>query len=288
MDLFSFPSHLGTELFSIINASSNLREINGVSAHQVLEIAARSLDAVVVTFTNSRSIVRAGVPWHGETPTSSTSLIEFDGYEHGIRIQDCKIYLHVEWPQVYHTLNVIAASFDRVFADDSKLKYIAGCTDPVELPLSQLQYPTEPETDDTQAIIFVPRVFDTFMINDELAMLELRLQTLEDCVDMHVLVESSVSFTGIPKPLYYNDSKHLFSKYAPRIIHVVLDRLAVDDVQTIEDVWRNEYFSRNRVMLGLERVGAVDDDVLLLCDVDEIPSPRSIATLKVALLCLQC
>ena len=52
------------------------------------------------------------------------------------------------------------------------------------------------------------RIFDCFLFHSELEMLELRLHELAPAVDFFVLVESTRTFTGQRKPLYYERSKH--------------------------------------------------------------------------------
>ena len=49
------------------------------------------------------------------------------------------------------------------------------------------------------------KVFDCFPFYNELDLLEIRLNILNDVVDYFVLTESTRTFTGKPKPLYYNN-----------------------------------------------------------------------------------
>jgi len=51
------------------------------------------------------------------------------------------------------------------------------------------------------------KVFDTLLFNDELAMLECRLEELDGKVDRHVLVEAKLDHQGNPKPLYFADNR---------------------------------------------------------------------------------
>ena len=114
------------------------------------------------------------------------------------------------------------------------------------------------------------RIWDTFMFRDELDMLEARLTELEDSpVYRHVLVEGTTTHTGIPKPLYYAENQERFAPWADRIIHIIAD------VSNEPHPWALEHAQRNHVW---KAIGDADpDDVVILGDVDEIPSPQAVA-----------
>lgn len=75
-----------------------------------------------------------------------------------------------------------------------------------------------------------PRVFDVFLFNHELDMLEIRLHELEHLVHRFVILESRRTFTGLPKPLHYqaaaNSSR--FARFRHQIHHVVLSDTAFE------------------------------------------------------------
>ena len=50
-------------------------------------------------------------------------------------------------------------------------------------------------------------VYDSFQFFNELDILKLRMNVLKDVVDYFVISESTVTFSGDPKPLYYNENK---------------------------------------------------------------------------------
>jgi beta-1,4-mannosyl-glycoprotein beta-1,4-N-acetylglucosaminyltransferase len=58
---------------------------------------------------------------------------------------------------------------------------------------------------------------DTFMFYNELTVLELRLNLLDEYVDRFVLVESEVNHKGGPKPLFFQENKDRFAKWAHKI-----------------------------------------------------------------------
>lgn len=111
-----------------------------------------------------------------------------------------------------------------------------------------------------------PEIYDCFLFNNELELLEIRLHELYEHVDHFVLVESRETFRGNLKPLYYNENKHLFDKYSDKIIHVV-----VDEVLAVEDPWVIDRFQRNQIMRGLEKCN--DNDIIFVSDLDEIYRP---------------
>ena len=51
--------------------------------------------------------------------------------------------------------------------------------------------------------------YDTFIFFNELELLEIRLNILNDFVDYFILVESTKTFTGLDKPLYYLENKNM-------------------------------------------------------------------------------
>jgi beta-1,4-mannosyl-glycoprotein beta-1,4-N-acetylglucosaminyltransferase len=113
-----------------------------------------------------------------------------------------------------------------------------------------------------------PTVFDCFCFFNEHDLLKLRLETLWDVVDVFVLVESSLTFSGKTKPLHYDASQ--FGPYSSKIRHIVVDDFPFD----ICDPWRNERFQRNAIERGL--VDATPKDWIIVGDVDEIPNPEKI------------
>ena len=65
------------------------------------------------------------------------------------------------------------------------------------------------------------KLIDCFIFYNELQLLLFRLEELYEIVDYFVLVESTVTFTGNAKPLYFEQHKELFHKYIDKIIHIV-------------------------------------------------------------------
>ena len=112
------------------------------------------------------------------------------------------------------------------------------------------------------------KVFDCFTFFNELEILELRLMTLDECVDYFVLVESNKTHTGKSKNFVFDENKDKFSKYIDKIIYVQVEDLPE---YSLNNIWLAENFQRNCINRGLDKI--VDGDQVIISDVDEIPNP---------------
>lgn len=109
------------------------------------------------------------------------------------------------------------------------------------------------------------RVFDTFLMNGELDLLECRLTELDASpVYRFVIIEAAVDHKGHPKPLHYMENKERFSAWSDRIIPVVAD------LPDAEDPWDRERAQREAAWQGL--TDADPDDTVMHGDLDEIPA----------------
>jgi beta-1,4-mannosyl-glycoprotein beta-1,4-N-acetylglucosaminyltransferase len=129
-------------------------------------------------------------------------------------------------------------------------------------------------------------IYDIFSFNNELDMLELRLNILDPYVDKFVLVEADKTFSGVDKPLYYEENKERFEKFHDKIIHYkVLDSpqsfddpncdqeilhmaLNSDNVTREHICWLIEFYQKESIKKAL--VGIDDWDFCYVSDVDEI------------------
>lgn len=124
------------------------------------------------------------------------------------------------------------------------------------------------------------RVIDTFIFNNELDALEIRLHELKDVADVHIIAEFPLTFQGKEKPLYFQ--KHSmdprFSKFANKIVH--LD-MSVGDIKKVLGDFkvpnRTEKLQRKMILDLLRTMKATGkDDVIIHSDSDEIPSAAAI------------
>jgi len=124
------------------------------------------------------------------------------------------------------------------------------------------------------------RVYDCFSFYNEMDLLEIRLNTLRDVVDYHVIAESPLTFRGQDKELFFQNNRERYAEFADKIIHVVVEnyddpgkyhpkKVAQDDA-----VWIREGGQRNATLRGLERADPMD--WVLVQDMDEIPRPEMV------------
>lgn len=137
------------------------------------------------------------------------------------------------------------------------------------------------------------------MFFDELDLLELKLETMNDLVNFFVISESTVTFTGNPKELFYEKNKDRFKKFHHKIIHQIVRDTPSDYVNLKEDPnkdaaynlvvrklniqtgwdktqthWGRDSFQKEILIRALDN--ANDKDILLLSDLDEIMRPQAL------------
>lgn len=127
-----------------------------------------------------------------------------------------------------------------------------------------------------------PLVIDTFPINNELAMLEARLETMDSAVDYFVAVEADVDHQDHPKPYHITENLYRFDKWADKLIVVRATGLPThaDD----PDPWARELAQREYVRDGLQQINArrelAPTDIVLHGDVDEICRPLHVRNVR--------
>ena len=124
------------------------------------------------------------------------------------------------------------------------------------------------------------KIVDCFTFYNELKMLSFRLKELNDVVDYFVLAEGTLTHSGQPKELTYQNNKHLFEEYNHKIIHVIVDNMPTD-THHMTSAWHREIYQRNCLMRGIERLGIKDTDIVLISDCDEIPNTELLEQIKV-------
>jgi hypothetical protein len=115
-------------------------------------------------------------------------------------------------------------------------------------------------------------VFDLVLYNSEVDVLECRLWELADAVDVMVVLEGDRTFTGKPK---VKASRDRFKRWGDLIRWV--------DYSTPfnQDAWAVEAATRNYLLEVADGLGCGPDDVVTVCDVDEIWSPSMVADFAV-------
>jgi beta-1,4-mannosyl-glycoprotein beta-1,4-N-acetylglucosaminyltransferase len=112
-------------------------------------------------------------------------------------------------------------------------------------------------------------VYDCFPFFNELDILSLRLNILDKYVDYFVISESSLTFSGEKKPLFYLDNKHLFEKFQKKIIHNI-----VEPGNILLNPFERDVYQKDSVKNAL--LNCNDNDVIIFSDLDEIPNPKRI------------
>lgn len=147
------------------------------------------------------------------------------------------------------------------------------------------------------------KIYDCFNFFNELDILEIRLNILYDYVDYFVIVESSVTHTGVEKEFIFDKNKERFSKFLDKIIlYKVSDtpndfvNLIYSEDETINKIndyivlqtnrfnrWAQHDYGRDFFQKECVRrplINCEDDDIILVSDADEIPNPEILLNLK--------
>ena len=128
------------------------------------------------------------------------------------------------------------------------------------------------------------KIVDCFTFYNELQMLTYRLNLLYEIVDYFVIVEARQTHVGADKILYFEENKGLFTQFADKIIHIIVDLPFSKDKVNISrgDQWTNEKFQRTCISNGLEQIDHYLelDDIIIIADLDEIPDPTTLTKIK--------
>ena len=145
------------------------------------------------------------------------------------------------------------------------------------------------------------KIIDSFMFFQELDLLEIRLTYLDPYVDEFVIVEACQTFTGKEKKFIFEQNKERFKQFLPKIKYYKIEDFHNDYesikryLSAFEDEshkrvlsslekcshvpknqihWVLESYHRECLHLILDQV-ASDDDIVLISDLDEIPSKEA-------------
>uniref|UniRef100_A0A6N2N9G9 Beta-1,4-mannosyl-glycoprotein 4-beta-N-acetylglucosaminyltransferase n=1 Tax=Salix viminalis TaxID=40686 RepID=A0A6N2N9G9_SALVM len=123
---------------------------------------------------------------------------------------------------------------------------------------------------------FPRRVYDAVLFSNELDILSLRWKELYPYITQFILLESNSTFTGTEKLLYFANHRDQFKFVEPRLTYgIVGGRSRKGENPFIEEAYQ-------RVALDqlIKIAGISDDDLLIMSDVDEIPSRHTIDLLR--------
>ena len=120
--------------------------------------------------------------------------------------------------------------------------------------------------------IYIMKIFDCFIFNDENLILELRLNELYQKVDFFVIVEFGENHQGGFKGKKIN--KNIISKYKDKIRYYYVKKFEKKLTS-----WQKENYQRNFLVKGL--FDAQDEDIIIISDLDEIPNLKKIKFPKI-------
>lgn len=123
-------------------------------------------------------------------------------------------------------------------------------------------------------ITLFAKVYDCFPFFNELELLRVRLEELDEVVDHFVILEGTKTYAGEEKPLFFLENAHEFEKFKDKIVHVVIDDFPTPTGDIDTDNWNCQIHTRNCKLRGL--IDCEEDDIVLICDLDEIPNQKAI------------
>ena len=120
-------------------------------------------------------------------------------------------------------------------------------------------------------------IYDCFPYNGETDLLEIRLNHHNSFVDKFVISEATYTYSGIPKPLYYDEIKNLptFYRFKDKIIHIIFDTPPTEENKG----WFYEISQRNSLLSLLPEF--TDSDLILYLDCDEIIRNKSVIDITI-------
>lgn len=112
-------------------------------------------------------------------------------------------------------------------------------------------------------------IYDCFTFFNELDLLEIRLRILDPFVDFFVLAESTQTFSGKEKPLYYMDNYRRFDRWNDKILYLLNPPFET------KDAFERAGFQKDNLRQFLMQ-NAQYDDLVYFGDLDEIWKPQDI------------
>lgn len=113
-------------------------------------------------------------------------------------------------------------------------------------------------------------IYDCFCYFNEDELLDLRINYLKDVVDKFVIIEAAKTFSGFSKPQNFDINK--FADIKDKIIYIFLENMPESD-----DPWVYESYQRNYIFDVLKLENCNNGDIVIISDLDEIPSKSAIA-----------
>lgn len=120
------------------------------------------------------------------------------------------------------------------------------------------------------------KVYDAVLFNNEVDMLKIRWKELHPYITQFVLLETNSTFTSIPKPHYFAINREKFDFIETRLTYGTIGgRFRKGENPFIEEAYQRVALDHLLRIAGIE-----DGDLLIMSDVDEIPSAHTIDLLR--------
>ncbi|KAL5707027.1 beta-1,4-mannosyl-glycoprotein 4-beta-N-acetylglucosaminyltransferase [Ranunculus cassubicifolius] len=119
-------------------------------------------------------------------------------------------------------------------------------------------------------------VFDAVLLSNELDILQVRWNELYSYSTQFVLLESDSTFTGLLKPLVFAGNQDDFKFIKSRLTYGTIG----GSFKKGENPFVEEAYQRVALDQLLMLAGITDDDLLIMSDVDEIPSAHTTNLLR--------
>jgi beta-1,4-mannosyl-glycoprotein beta-1,4-N-acetylglucosaminyltransferase len=153
------------------------------------------------------------------------------------------------------------------------------------------------------------KIFDSFLFFQELELLEIRLKYLYSHVDYFIIFEASQTFSGHKKNFLFERERDRFKRYSDKIIYYKLDNfhesyLSLEDylihsknsvdLKILNFIQSHSHYPKNKLNWVLDayqrealhhtyKLHVKNHDLILLSDLDEIPTLDFIENVKVKL-----
>jgi len=119
-------------------------------------------------------------------------------------------------------------------------------------------------------------IYDCFPFFNELDLLEIRLNTHDEFVDKFIIIEANQTHSGYEKPLFLNKNWDRFKKFHSKIIYHSIS--FPDDIEKFNQIsggpkaidWKRENYQREYIKTVLKDLNALDNDIIISSDCDEI------------------
>ncbi|SVD13590.1 uncharacterized protein METZ01_LOCUS366444, partial [marine metagenome] len=131
-------------------------------------------------------------------------------------------------------------------------------------------------------------LIDSFPFFNEYELVELRIRYLEEIIDVFVIVEANITHQGKKKDWNFpnilkNNLKEFSKKIHYHQINIDPEKIRNEESFIIgnikgDEAWRNENFQRNYIKEACKKFS--NDDILIISDVDEIPSKERLTFIK--------